>query len=187
MAAATQWAKQLGESLQSFEAFKVFRNLPPGTRSLPRVASECTKSISLIRRWSAEHSWFDRAEEWDAFQDKVALDSQLRAVQDMNRRHVQMSMSLQTKALRRLENMNPDELSPTQLLTYLLEATRLERLARGEPEKIEERCEKIEPKVVDIDMDEIAQRAAPALQRLIERGALGKPKLSFIEGGKSSQ
>ncbi len=178
MAAVNPWEKQPGESLQSFEAFKMFRNLPPGTRSLPRVASECIKNISLIRRWSAQHGWFDRVEEWDAHQDKVALEAQLRAVKAMNERHVKMAMALQTKALKRLENMNTDELSPAQLLAYLLEATRLERLARGEPEKIEDRRGKVEAKV-DIDMEEIAQRAGPALMRLIERGALDKTEEGY--------
>ncbi len=186
MAAVDVWERQPGESPQSFEAFAIYRNFRQGTRSLARVASELTKSAHLIRRWSAKHNWVDRVEEWDAYQDKIALEAQLRAVKDMNERHVRMSMALQSKALKKLEALDPDELTPSQLLQYLLESSRLERLARGEPEKIEDRREKIEAKV-DVDFDEVAQRAAPALMRLIERGALEKPKLSFIEGGKSSE
>ena len=178
MAAVNPWEKQPGESLQSFEAFKIFRGLPPGTRSLARVASESVKSVSLMNRWSREHTWFDRADEWDAYRDKIALEAQIRAVKAMNKRHVKMAMALQTKALKRLENMNPDELSPAQLLAYLLEAARLERLSRGEPEKVEDRREKVEMKV-DIDMEEVARRAGPALRRLMERGALGKTEEGY--------
>lgn len=180
------WEKQPGESVESFEAFRIYRDLPPGTRSYVRVVSKLGKSRTLIQRWSSKHGWVDRAEEWDNFQDKIALEAQLRAVQDMNERHVKMAMALQTKALKRLEQIQPDELTPAQLLQYLLESAKMERLSRGEPEKIEDRREKIEAKV-DIDMEEIAQRAGPALMRLVERGALEKPKLSFTEGGNSSQ
>lgn len=186
MAVTHPWERQPGESPQAFEAFKIYRDLPQGTRSLARVSSELAKSIPLIKRWSSEHNWLDRVDEWDSHQDRIALESQLRTVKEMNERHVKMSMSIQTKALRRLEALDPDELTPAQLLNYVLEATRLERLARGEPEKIEERQEKSEAKV-DVDMDDVAQRAGPALMRLVERGALEKPVLRSLEGGKSDQ
>lgn len=186
MAAVNSWQRQTGETPQAFEAFRIYRDLTPGTRSYARVVSELGKSRTLIQRWSSEHNWVDRAGEWDNYQDMVALKSQLKAVADMSARHTKIAMSLQAKALKRLEKIEPDELTPAQLLTYLLEATRLERLARGEPEKVEDRREKIEAEV-DIDMEEIAQRAGPALMRLVERGALEKLKPSFIEGGKSSE
>ncbi len=57
----------------------------------------------------------------------------------MARRHVKQAKALQFKAIERLANMDPSELGPQDVLRYLVEATKLERLALGEPtERVEE-------------------------------------------------
>ena len=40
---------------------------------------------------------------------------------------------LQNKAVERLRLLRPEELGPREILSYLVEAAKLERLARGEP------------------------------------------------------
>lgn len=60
------WEKQSQETSKSHACFMVYLKLGP-TRTLSRVAAECTKSESLIRRWSARHGWVARAAEFDAY------------------------------------------------------------------------------------------------------------------------
>jgi hypothetical protein len=51
----------------------------------------------------------------------------------MAERHAREAVALQEKALRRLQQMQPEELSPVQVLDYFIQAAKLERLSRGEP------------------------------------------------------
>jgi len=67
------WNRQPGESDAAWEAFTVYRKVRP--RTLKRVALECTKSYSLIKRWSAAHQWAERADAMDAHSNQSWLDS----------------------------------------------------------------------------------------------------------------
>lgn len=162
------WKKQPGESKKAFDAFRIYRDMGP-TRSLVRVGQQSGKNRTLIERWSSRGDWQDRVDEFEAHDERVRLDNQLRAKKDMDERHAQIATSLQNKALRRLQNMDPSELSPGGLLSYLTEATRLERLARGEPESIEERREKIE---ATHDVEVSFEEYIPAFQTLIDTGII---------------
>jgi hypothetical protein len=53
------WQRQEGESDKAFEAFRIYLEMGP-KRSIARVAQECTKSGSLIKRWSKRWSWQGR-------------------------------------------------------------------------------------------------------------------------------
>ena len=48
-------------------------------------------------------------------------------------------MSVQAKAAERLKTLDPLSLNPREVLSFFVEAARLERTSRGEPESIEER------------------------------------------------
>jgi hypothetical protein len=50
----------------------------------------------------------------------------------MNQRHVELAMALQSKAARRLQEIDPDKIAARDILQYMIEAAKLERLARGE-------------------------------------------------------
>ena len=53
------------ESAQAYEAACAYFGMG-ADRSCELVAQKCTKSSSLIRRWSAQHNWTERAREYDA-------------------------------------------------------------------------------------------------------------------------
>jgi hypothetical protein len=69
------WQQQPGESIRTYRAFAIFRNLEPHERSLSRVSSELAKSIPLIKRWSSRWSWTDRVRDWDNFQELRRLEA----------------------------------------------------------------------------------------------------------------
>ena len=57
------WERQRGESEKTFQAFRHYLELGP-ERSLKAVAQECTKSIPLIKRWSAQWEWSNRVSQY---------------------------------------------------------------------------------------------------------------------------
>ena len=56
--------RQPTESARAYQAFNLYCSLGPA-RSCEQVAQKCTKSSSLIRRWSAQHAWVERAAVYD--------------------------------------------------------------------------------------------------------------------------
>lgn len=62
------YEKQSGETMNSFAAFAVFRDLGP-QRTLPKAAEAIGKSLSMLQGWSSKYRWFERAEEYDLVVD----------------------------------------------------------------------------------------------------------------------
>jgi hypothetical protein len=124
---AQPWERQPDESSPAFDAFVAYRDDPD--RSLRGVAARLHKSLTIVGRWSSKHRWVERCEAWDAYLDATRRDATAETVADVARRHVAAARMMQEKALLRLAGMHPSELTPTELLRFLLAAIHLEREA----------------------------------------------------------
>ncbi|MGW8554078.1 hypothetical protein [Streptomyces tubercidicus] len=125
------WERQSGESVQAFEAFAVYRDLGPA-RSITAVARQLDKSRALLGRWSRQFAWVMRATAYDREQDRLFLAEQAQARRDIARRHAKLAQAVQSKAVARLQTLDPRELSPSELLRYFQVAAEIERRAVGE-------------------------------------------------------
>ena len=151
------WDQLPGESAKAYRAFCAYRDLGPGRcldqasrayhqRQPPPADGASTahkpRASGTIRRWAERWNWKARAIAWDQQLEQVKRQEQLTAVREMAERHAREAMMLQNKAVERLRQLRPEELKPRETLAYLIEAAKLERLARGEPtERVaEEHC-----------------------------------------------
>ena len=125
------WERQGGESVQAFEAFAVYRDLGPA-RSVTKVARELDKSRALVGRWSRQFAWVLRASAYDQEQDRLFLSEQAQARREIARRHAKLAQAVQSKAVARLQTLDPRELTPSELLRYIQVAAEIERRAVGE-------------------------------------------------------
>jgi hypothetical protein len=143
--------------------------MEPNERSLQRVASELAKGIPLVKRWSARWEWVERASDWDSYQELRRLGRRIEAKQRMDEQHLKIIEAAKTKLVHALAKDDPEELSHNfaQMMNWMTELTRLERLIREEPESIEERCEKIQ---VETTFEEQLKVYTPAFQELFRRG-----------------
>jgi hypothetical protein len=135
------WEKQAGESARAFGAYCVYRDLGP-RRSLGAAAEKFYgRAAAALERqldkWSRTFRWVERAKAWDQHLDAEARRAQEEARREMVERHVKEARTLQGKALERLRSLRPEELGPADLLRYFVEATKLERLALGEPDSVQ--------------------------------------------------
>jgi hypothetical protein len=142
------YERQPGESAKAYAAFTAFRDLGPGRSVLKAYRQETGKEPARQPSgtwigWAARWHWHDRAEAWDAELDRQNRAAQEEARRQMGERHAKEAMGLQKKALERLEQLCPAELSAGDVLRYFVEAAKLERLARGAPETITERRHEI--------------------------------------------
>lgn len=168
------WERLPGESAKAFEAFRLYRDLPPSERSVREVARRLNKNLTTIAQWSSKYRWVERAQAWDDEVDRRAREAHLRAVKEMRERHARYAVALQMKALDRLKQMDPDELEPLEVLKFIVEAAKLERLARGEPDTIQEHTGKdggpIEHRH-SFDLSRLSIEELRSLERILDKAS----------------
>lgn len=127
------------ESSKAFEAFEYYLHLGTG-RSLVKVGEHFGKSRQFIEGWSSTHNWVARVRQHE---NDLALERQeqlRRAAEEANMRHIEQGKALIGKgltALNELDRANLLKLSPTEILRFITEGTRLERDALGIPNRID--------------------------------------------------
>ncbi len=96
-----------------------------------------------------EWHWKSRAEAWDEYQRAIRLIAEQEAIDDMNKRHINISLGLQQAGLTTLRRLTKElkprvdkggkplpplrELTTQEIRHYLKEGIDLERLTRGLP------------------------------------------------------
>ena len=168
------WDPMPGESAKAYAAFCLYRDLgprrtldeasrwyhaPPGQADNRATSARRSRASGTVRAWAERWHWGARALAWDEELERVKTTAQRAAVQEMAERHAKEAMMLQGKAVERLRQLQPQELKPRDTLAFLIEAAKLERLARGEPtERVAE--EHHFPDVKELTDDELARIVA---------------------------
>jgi hypothetical protein len=140
------WEQRSGEPNRWYSRFEIFRLAGPnrsllGVVNADRQQRGANKAKSIPQAWSKnakKWNWRERAEAWDQHERQVARAAHAKAIEDMNRRHLQEARAFQHLAAQRIKAMNLEKLSPADTLRFCIEAAKLERLALGVPETIEE-------------------------------------------------
>lgn len=136
------WEKQPYETEAAYRGFTYYRDLGAGVRTLTQAYKNGTGRQDWTHvggrwsMWSAKHHWVERAQAWDTHLDNEALrkfsQDRARVMHDMAERHARAAMAMQMKALQRLQKLRPEELSVSEARQFLVDAIRIERMARGE-------------------------------------------------------
>ena len=138
------WERCKGESRQAYGAFHNYMMLGE-KRSIPALSQYFAnttgrkKSESLLYRWSSRWLWQERCAAYDDHIRREAELSQIEKIKEMSARHIEKAMAAQSKAIRALNDLDPADLKPAEIIKWLVEGQRLERLARGEPETVRKR------------------------------------------------
>ena len=123
------WERQEGESVKAFEAFTVYLEMGD-ERSIREVAQRLAKSRTLIGRWSVTYQWVERVAAFDADVQRKAHAKAVKKRRNMVDRHISIALKIQEKALMALEQMDPADIDPKNLIAMLREATKLEQEMR---------------------------------------------------------
>lgn len=160
---AELWERQKGESSKAYAAFCVYRDLGPD-RSIEKARQTMpkTRPKSWLVCWSTKYNWVARAAAYDDYLDRKKRLEREKAIMDMMERHARLAVAFQQRIAQRLQEVDPAELSPSDMAKWLDTATKLERLSRGEPTEIGKQ-EVTLPTVVEVIAD--AENADPTAQR----------------------
>lgn len=134
------WEKTRGETPASYKAFRQYLEMPS-----PRRISDVVEALGkkpnyrqVFYKWAEKHFWYERASAYDINQQRVADEAELDAIREMRKRHVRDAVGAQRTALEALASINPTELDPNDIIKWLSEGQKMERLARGEPTEIQQ-------------------------------------------------
>lgn len=148
IASEKPWERQAKESVQAYEAFSLYLEMG-AERSLRKVAQKLSKSDTLIKRWSSQWSWQSRSREYDADQRRIAYNARKKEIVGMQERQSQLGVLMQNKALKALKSLDFSELTPIELLKFLTEGAKLERLSRDNTKEAEEAAESASSSLAD--------------------------------------
>jgi len=131
------WERQKNESSKAYAAFCVYRDLGP-ERSLEKVRQNLDKprTRKWLGEWSVKYNWVERAQAYDDYIERKKREEKENAILEMAERHAKLAMAFQQRVAQRLQQIDPAELSPSDMAKWLDIATKLERLSRGEPTEI---------------------------------------------------
>lgn len=153
---AEPWEQLPQESAKAFEAFVLYRDMPPSARGLSNVGKVLSKSTTLMSRWSSAYLWVDRCRAFDRFRDLTKQAKLEQEYERMAERHstqaqaIAQALMLPAQQLLKRLSEDPealyDELSAMELAEQLTLMSRMaavwpnvmkaERLSRGQPTEV---------------------------------------------------
>lgn len=130
------WERQPKESIQAYEAFCIYRDMPyeeePEKRSIRKVAEKLNKTRGLLGNWSTTWNWQERCREYDNELQRIEFEERKEAIKQMQERHLSIAMEILSKAEEALEGLPESELDPKNLLNYIIRGIEIERRVRIE-------------------------------------------------------
>lgn len=114
------WDKQPGESQKAYAWFCRYRDYGVD-RSIAKVLQKYIgkASSAVLSRWSVKYDWVKRAETYDEYLEKERRKEYEAHNLEMGKRHIQQARALQEKAMIRIQQLDPAEMTPTELLRFL--------------------------------------------------------------------
>lgn len=160
------WDRRCHESAKAFQAFTLYRDLSE-RRTYQKVAEQLRCNGSNIRRWSTRWSWYERARQWDVYQDQIAQEAHSRERREMAERQASIGVELQriaqielAKLRKKLQNGIRDEktggttdfsLSPREIARLAEVGSTLERRSYSDNHKDKDQVAKNEVFFGDAD------------------------------------
>jgi len=163
------WQQQPNETAKAFDAFKIYRDLPPSKRSLSAVVAiiaqnkghkKGTKEVVInghYSRWQQGNNWVARAKAHDAHLDAIELAAfEEERIKDAIKRLAQWK-TLRSKMVEKLETVGADDIDVNQLLKGLQLANDQIRLELGEEDGKPEVQVNIQNNQLLTNFDEMAE------------------------------
>ena len=129
------WERRDKETRQAFEAFAVYRDA--GTsRSLQKTAKELSKSLALMKEWSARWDWVERSLAYDDYQDEQRRSRLERSRLEAIERHALIARQGLGIVVQGLRGLKPAALNARDLGYWFDIAVKVERQSLGEATEI---------------------------------------------------
>lgn len=160
------WQRNAKESVQAYEAFKIYMNLG-SKRSLKLVAESTNKSISCISQWSVKWNWVNRVFAYDSYLTSLELEERENHIRIALKRHADTSEEFQKKTIEALKELGISDfksMSPIQLVKLFELAVNIERKALGIADIDAERRLEIAESKLKLEADKVSNQNGDNLE-----------------------
>lgn len=122
------WERREDESAKAFEAFEIYLHMGDN-RSLSKVAQRLHKSKTMLGRWSSRYEWQIRVVKYENELRREEYDRLKKERKRIRDKQLKLSDLLQRKAMDALKNLDPEELPPKTILSFITQAAKMENYA----------------------------------------------------------
>jgi predicted N-acyltransferase len=134
------WEKLTVESAGAFSAFCAFRDFGPD-RNIKRAlesSGSTNRNYKTWRNWSSQFHWDKRAADYDKYLDRLRLTERRKAIETREEVHKQLADKMLFVVGKKLDTMNPEDLTQNNVTEWMKAAIQTEReifgMPRGEAE-----------------------------------------------------
>ena len=131
------WEQLTGESSLNYSAFCVFRDM--GAERSVRKAVESIETDERKRRkrydvwrgWAAQYRWKERAADYDKHLERLKQTELRKTIEKQGELHREVTGKMLEVASKKLDTMNPEDLTQNNLTEWVTVAIKAEREAAG--------------------------------------------------------
>jgi len=131
------WEKLNCESSAAYAAFRVYRDFGPERNVRKAVDSVETdekiraKRYTVWRKWAVVYRWKERAGDFDKYAEKLRIAEMRKTIEAQGERHRQVTGKMLDVVSRKLDLMDPADLTHGTLTDWVEAAIKAERDAAG--------------------------------------------------------
>jgi hypothetical protein len=131
------WVKLTGETSLAYSAFCAFRDMG-AERSIRKAVenaetdkSKWDKRYAVWRNWSNLYRWRERAEGYDRHLEKLKQEEMRKTIEAQGELHREVTGKMLEVVKKKLDTMNPEDLTQGNVTDWVQTAIRAEREAAG--------------------------------------------------------
>jgi len=131
------WERLPNESNLAFSAFRAFRdcgterNIRKAVESVEADEAVRVKRYKVWRNWAALFRWRERAADYDRYVEKLKQTELRKTIEAQGEKHREVTGKMLDVVKKKLDTMNPADLSQGNLTEWVQTAIRAEREAAG--------------------------------------------------------
>jgi hypothetical protein len=131
------WERLPGETAKAYAAFCAFRDYGP-ERNIRRAVESAEKDNAkrekryrVWRNWCSQYRWRERAEDYDRFTENLKQKEYRKTIEAQGEMHRKVTGKMLEVVSKKLDTMNPEELTQGNVTEWVETAIRAEREAAG--------------------------------------------------------
>jgi hypothetical protein len=135
------WEQLTGETPLAYAAFCSFRDFGP-ERNVRKAADNALKGdekdetkrekrYGVWRNWSTKYKWRGRAADFDRYLEKLKQGEMRKTIEAQGEKHRQVTGKMLDVVSKKLDSMNPDDLTQGAVTEWVQTAIKAEREAAG--------------------------------------------------------
>ena len=131
------WERLAGETGAAFSAFCSFRdlgserNIRKAVESVEKDEAVRAKRYKVWRNWSTAFRWRERAADYDKYLERLKQAEMRKTIEAQGEKHREVTGKMLDVVSKKLDTMNPDELTQGNLTEWVQTAIKAEREAAG--------------------------------------------------------